>query len=35
MSYNEQLLDELNLLVKFPLHSEREGIKVHGDAGNH
>ncbi|KLV03921.1 DNA-binding protein [Photobacterium aquae] len=32
MPYNADLMHEMNLLVKFPMHSEREGIKVRSDA---
>lgn len=32
MSYTPELVDEMNLLVKFPMHSDREGLKVHHDA---
>ncbi len=33
MQYNDELVAEMNLLVLFPLHSDREGIKVRNDAG--
>nr|WP_086938151.1 TIGR02647 family protein [Thaumasiovibrio occultus] len=29
MRYNQDLMDEMNLLVLFPMHSDLEGIKVH------
>ncbi|PSW03927.1 TIGR02647 family protein [Photobacterium lipolyticum] len=32
MPYTAELVDEMNLLVKFPMHSDLEGIKVRGDA---
>ncbi|MGF1691891.1 TIGR02647 family protein [Photobacterium kagoshimensis] len=32
MPYNNELVAELNLLVKFPMHSDLEGIKVRTDA---
>ncbi|PSW21013.1 TIGR02647 family protein [Photobacterium sanctipauli] len=32
MPYNADLVNELNLLVKFPMHSDLEGIKVHSNA---
>ncbi|MEJ2763277.1 TIGR02647 family protein [Photobacterium sp. MCCC 1A19761] len=32
MPYTPELVDEMNLLVKFPMHSDREGLKVHHDA---
>lgn len=32
MPYHQNVVDELNLLVKFNLHSMQEGIKVHHDA---
>lgn len=32
MPYHENVVDELNLLVKFSQHSVQEGIKVHHDA---
>ncbi|WP_299013537.1 TIGR02647 family protein [uncultured Photobacterium sp.] len=33
MPYTADLVEEMNLLVKFPMHSNMEGIKVHSDAG--
>ncbi|CAG20995.1 MULTISPECIES: TIGR02647 family protein [Photobacterium] len=32
MPYTAELVDEMNLLVRFPMHSDLEGIKVRGDA---
>ncbi|MGF1683329.1 TIGR02647 family protein [Photobacterium makurazakiensis] len=32
MPYNLELVHEMNLLVKFPMHSDLEGIKVRSDA---
>ncbi|WP_087016493.1 TIGR02647 family protein [Thaumasiovibrio subtropicus] len=32
MQYNDDLVAEMNLLVLFPMHSDREGIKVHSNA---
>ncbi|MCG7585350.1 TIGR02647 family protein [Photobacterium sp. OFAV2-7] len=32
MPYTAELVNEMNLLVKFPMHSDMEGIKVHSDA---
>ncbi|UTV26908.1 TIGR02647 family protein [Photobacterium atrarenae] len=32
MSYTPELVDEMNLLVKFPMHSDMEGLKIHHDA---
>ncbi|GHA38445.1 TIGR02647 family protein [Photobacterium aphoticum] len=32
MPYNADLVHEMNLLIKFPMHSDMEGIKVHSDA---
>ena len=32
MPYHDNVVDELNLLVKFSQHSVQEGIKVHHDA---
>lgn len=32
MPLTPDLVNELNLLVKFPMHSDMEGIKVHHDA---
>lgn len=32
MPYTPELVNEMNLLVKFPMHSDREGLKVHHDA---
>ncbi|SKC32996.1 Phosphate-starvation-inducible E [Photobacterium piscicola] len=32
MLYTPDIVDEMNLLVKFPMHSNMEGIKVHSDA---
>ena len=33
MPYTAELVDEMNLLVKFPMHSDLEGVKVHSNAG--
>ncbi|MBC8519932.1 MAG: TIGR02647 family protein [Gammaproteobacteria bacterium] len=33
MSYTQELVDELNLLMQFDLHSTQEGIKIHNSAG--
>ncbi len=33
MPYTAELVNEMNLLVKFPMHSDMEGIKVRSDAG--
>jgi uncharacterized protein (TIGR02647 family) len=32
MPYTAELVNEMNLLVKFPMHSDMEGIKVRSDA---
>ncbi len=32
MDFNQALIDELNVLMKFSLDSEMTGIKVHSDA---
>ncbi|GAB3025116.1 TIGR02647 family protein [Bowmanella dokdonensis] len=32
MPFNQSMLDELNLLLKFPLGSLRQGLKIHHDA---
>ncbi|ELR63707.1 DNA-binding protein inhibitor Id-2-related protein [Photobacterium marinum] len=32
MPYTPELVEEMNLLVKFPMHSNMEGIKVHSSA---
>ncbi len=32
MIYTEKLLDELNVLIQFDLHSTQEGIKIHSSA---
>ena len=32
MPFNQSMLDELNLLLKFPLGSLRQGLKIHQDA---
>ena len=32
MNYNPELLDEINLLMKYNLTTTQEGIKVHHDA---
>ncbi|KLV04978.1 TIGR02647 family protein [Photobacterium ganghwense] len=32
MAYTTELVSEMNLLIKFPMHSDLEGIKVHSDA---
>ncbi len=32
MSFNQQLTDELNLLLKFPNKSLMQGLKIHHDA---
>ncbi|MBT3308826.1 MAG: TIGR02647 family protein [Gammaproteobacteria bacterium] len=32
MTYTEELLDELNVLMQFDLNSTQEGIKVHSSA---
>lgn len=32
MSYTQELVDELNLLMQFDLHSIQEGIKIHSSA---
>jgi uncharacterized protein (TIGR02647 family) len=32
MPFNNDLLDELNVLIKFNLHTSLEGIKVHKEA---
>ncbi|GAB6263109.1 TIGR02647 family protein [Photobacterium sp. CCB-ST2H9] len=33
MPLTPDLVNELNLLVKFPMHSDMEGVKVHHEAG--
>ncbi|QUJ68254.1 TIGR02647 family protein [Photobacterium sp. GJ3] len=33
MAFTPELIQELDLLVKFPMHSDMEGIKVHQEAG--
>ena len=32
MVFNQEMLDEMNLLLKFPFDSMLQGIKVHHDA---
>ncbi|WP_100658689.1 TIGR02647 family protein [Alteromonas flava] len=32
MSFNSDMLDELNLLLKFPTESLMQGLKIHHDA---
>lgn len=32
MLYTQDIVEEMNLLVKFPIHSNMEGVKVHSDA---
>ncbi|MGF1686280.1 TIGR02647 family protein [Photobacterium japonica] len=32
MPYNADLVHEMNLLIKFPMHSDMEGIKVRSNA---
>lgn len=32
MPYTSDIVDEMNLLVKFPMHSDMEGVKVHSNA---
>ncbi|HGO5291586.1 TIGR02647 family protein [Photobacterium damselae] len=32
MPYTADIVNEMNLLVKFPMHSNLEGIKVHSNA---
>ncbi len=32
MTYTQELLDELNILMQFDLHSTQEGIKIHSSA---
>ena len=34
MPFDQQLTDELNLLSKFNLKNEQDGIKVHNSAAN-
>lgn len=32
MTFNQKMIDELNLLLKFPANSMLQGIKIHHDA---
>ena len=32
MTFNQQMTDELNLLLKFPQKSQMQGLKIHHDA---